>query len=319
MNYNYYPLVFKQTVIRSYYDNNCKNIKNILCIYKISKSSLYNWISLHKTNKLTYKKIYTKKSKILPEIKCYIRSYVLRKKRFIYKKLITMIKKRYNVPISKTSLYNVLKKLNITRKRFRCKFIYKRKNIHNEEIKKFKHLIKNININKIISIDETHIDTHITSIYGWNVKGKKIYTKKYIRYKKRFTIIMAINNNKVVHYKIIENSANSEDFKNFLLEMNKKYNLKNQNLLMDNARIHHAKIIKLLISEMNSIPLFNVPYCPEYNPIEMAFSKIKLQIRQKNNNHILKNLLKNIKDSISNITKNDLQNYFKKSRNLLKV
>jgi len=315
---NCYPLVFKQSVIRCYYNNNCKNIQYILNVYKISKSSLYNWINLHKINKLTYKKRYTKKSKIIPKIKCYIRSYVLRKKRFMYKKLIALIKKRYNIIISKSSLYNTLNKLNITRKRYRQKFIYKHKNIHNEEIKKFKQKIKNIETDKIISIDETHIDTHITSIYGWNVKGKKIYTKKYVKYKKRFTIIMAINNNKVIHYKIINNSANSKDFKIFLLETNKKYVLKNHNLLMDNARIHHAKIIKSLINDMKCTALFNVPYCPEYNPIEMTFSKIKLQIRQKNNNHILKNLLKNIKDSIHSITEMDLKNYFKKSLNMLK-
>ena len=74
---------------------------------------------------------------------------------------------------------------------------------------------------------------------------------------------MAINNNKVIHYKIVENSANSMDFKNFLLEINAKYVLKNHNLLKDNARIHHAKIIKSIINEMKSTSLFNVSYCYE--------------------------------------------------------
>jgi len=153
---------------------------------------------------------------------------------------------------------------------------------------------------------------------GWNIKGKKIYTKKYIKYKKRFTIIMVIDNKRVIHYKIIKDSANADDFKKFITEINKKYNLKNKYLLLDNARIHHAKIVKSLINEIKSTLLFNVPYCPEYNPIEMVFSKMKLLIRQKNNNYLTNHLINNIKNSIKNISKQNIKNYFDKSLNLLK-
>ena len=166
MRYNYYPLIFKQSVIRHYYHNNRKNIKNILHIFKISKSSLYNWIYLYKNNKLTHKKKYIKKSKIAYHIKCYIRSYVLRKKVFMYKKLLILIKRKYNISISKSTLYNILKKLNITRKRYRCKYIYKKKNKHNKEIRNFKQTMKQVDINRLVSIDETHIDTHVNNLYG---------------------------------------------------------------------------------------------------------------------------------------------------------
>jgi len=96
-------------------------------------------------------------------------------------------------------------------------------------------------------------------------KVKKIYRKKYIKYKKRFTIIMAITNKRVIHYTIITNSANAKDFKNFILDTNKKYNLKNKYILMDNARIHHAKINKYVINNLKSNTIYNVLYYPEYN------------------------------------------------------
>ncbi len=53
MKYNYYQLSFKQSVLNMYYSNNRKNIKYILDIFKISKSSLYNWVRLYESNKLT--------------------------------------------------------------------------------------------------------------------------------------------------------------------------------------------------------------------------------------------------------------------------
>lgn len=38
-------------------------------------------------------------------------------------------------------------------------------------------------------------------------------------------------------------------------------------LLMDNARIHHSKIVKTYLETTNLKTIYNVAYCPEYNPI----------------------------------------------------
>jgi len=51
---------------------------------------------------------------------------------------------------------------------------------------------------------------------------------------------------------------------------------------------------------------------------EMVFSKMKLLIRQKNNNYLTNHLINNIKNSIKNISKQNIKNYFDKSLNLLK-
>ena len=56
-------------------------------------------------------------------------------------------------------------------------------------------------------------------------------------------IICAINNKKIIHFKIIKGSANANIFKNFLEELIQK-GIHNKYLLLDNARIHHAKLVK---------------------------------------------------------------------------
>ena len=72
---NYYPLFYKIIIIEFYMSRKCK-ITEIIKIFKISKSSLYNWISQHIKNKLTEKKKYTNKSKITDKIKIYIIKYI---------------------------------------------------------------------------------------------------------------------------------------------------------------------------------------------------------------------------------------------------
>ena len=45
---------------------------------------------------------------------------------------------------------------------------------------------------------------------------------------------------------------------------------------MDNASIHHVDGIVQMIQDARALVLFLLPYSPDYNPIEEAFSKVKL-------------------------------------------
>jgi transposase len=101
-------------------------------------------------------------------------------------------------------------------------------------------------------------------------------------------------------------------FKEFLEELENK-GIKNKYYLLDNARIHHSKIVKEYMKVSTNKLLFNVPYSPEYNPIEMIFSKIKSIVRKKSNNEIIRKLLNNIRKAIKKIRRMDLYNSYTKS------
>jgi len=81
----------------------------------------------------------------------------------------------------------------------------------------------------------------------------------------------------------VKGSANATYFKDFLETLINKVD-KDNFFLLDNARIHHAKIVKAYTESINCNLLFNAPYCPEFNPIEHVFSKFKYYIRNKNDN-----------------------------------
>ena len=68
---------------------------------------------------------------------------------------------------------------------------------------------------------------------------------------------------------------------------------------MDNARTHHSVIFKQFIEDNKLNIIYNVPYRPEFNPIEKVFSKIKFLIRSKNNNNDGAHLTKKYKRSIN--------------------
>lgn len=298
---NYYSYDLKIKIVELYFFKQFDVLK-ISNLFNISKSSIYNWIKLYSSNSLnkTKQKYVLKNSKFRNiDIRNAISSYTTKKPCFNYITLLNYIKRKTNIKISKSCLYSILTDLNITKKFIKFKKSYKcKKQIY--KIKKLAKIIKNINYNNVISIDEVSFDTNIIKKVGWSKKGIKIFKNINATYK-RITVICAISNKQLLHHKILNNSANAIDFKQFILELENKIILNNKILFLDNARIHHSKIIKTYILNKTFKLLFNIPYCPQFNPIECVFSKLKYLVKNFNNNNILENLIFNVVKSFKKL------------------
>lgn len=281
-------------------------------VFNVSNGSMYNWKS--KLANGTLNNCKTRVSKITPNIKCYIRQYVISRKNFNYRNLITMIKKKYNVIIGKSSIYNILNKFKIKKKKIYVKTCSADKDKRKQLIHEFKNKLKSISVDDIISMDECSIDSHINHNYGWALKGKKL--KVYIKHNRiRYTVLCAVSNTKVIHVEIISGSANAIIFKDFMKKVFSKLSRRKKSyILLDNARIHHAKIFKEYMQTIKSKELiYNVPYSPESNPIEKVFGETKKYLRDTKVTNI--NLKNEINKAFGKIPKKNLISYFNKSMN----
>jgi len=291
------------------------NISNAIKIFNVSKSSIYGWISLYKNGLLikesNMRTLY--KSKITPEIEKYVKLYVLKRVTFNCKNLNRCIRNIFNKTISVSSIYKILKKNNMSYKKVGKKIIPENRNIE-KQIINLKQEIKKYDSDKIISIDETHFDTHMCPKYGWSSKGEPI--KKIIGtpIRKRKTLTLAVTKDEIVGYNIINNSSNSKNFENFLKEsvLNK---IENGAILMDNAKIHHSKAVKDCVNKTTNKIIYNVAYNPETNPIEFCFSEIKRFVSKKEPKTD-NQLIKEIEKSLKTITESKLKAFFKHSLNI---
>ena len=309
MKINNYPLIFKIKVVNYYYLYK-PIIKNLLHVFGICKSTLYNWLKLYTENKLAEKQKYNKISKYTNSVKEYIIKYVCKKINFNCKKITMLVKTRFNINCSKSAIYSILKQNNITHKRIKIKTKFSNKSKTRKMINILKKNVNAIGKENIISIDESSFDTHINSHYGWSKKGSRINAIKR-KQRIRYSVISAISMNKVINVTIIKGSVNSIVFIEFIKNVINKIQ-KNKVLFMDNARIHHSKLFTEYIKTIKNKVLYNVPYCSEYNPIEMVFSKVKSMVHKRTNNTELINLHKNIKYGFNKIIKSNLVGYYNK-------
>ena len=81
--------------------------------------------------------------------------------------------------------------------------------------------------------------------------------------------------NGLLYSHICDQAIDSESFTQFLKGLRRKMGRKRIALFMDQLRVHKARSVVEIYDKLDIIPVFNVGYSPEFNPIEAVFSKIK--------------------------------------------
>ena len=76
-----------------------------------------------------------------------------------------------------------------------------------------------------------------------------------------------------------ENSVNVQKFKQYLQELRARNGDEKIALFMDNLSAHRSEKSLAEATRLGFRCIFNVPYSPEYNPIEFVFSKVKQKFR----------------------------------------
>ena len=292
---------FKSLVLNSY--NNGDSIKRIVNRFKICRKTLYNW-----RMQTTFRKYKPKglSDKYSGEVREYVSKYVINNSRFNIRKLVKKMNKQFECKYNTHNLYYLLRKLNITYKKAKkCIIIDKRK--HYKETSKLIDTVNEIGHDNVISIDESHYQLNMNNTYGWNYKGTSVMFRNNSNKRLKVSLLLAVSNSKVICRTIVKGSVNSNIFSQFIKTVNRR--VKNKHLLMDNARIHRAKKVTDIIKTSSNKQLFNVPYNPQTNPIEQVFNKSKILIKEKLSD-TYKRLVRSIKYTLNNITRNDLNNFY---------
>jgi len=109
--------------------------------------------------------------------------------------------------------------------------------------------------------------------------GERAYSPQWVYRGQKTTVIGAMTQSQWLAKRTLTGSMKTDDFFTFiqedLLPLLKPHHV----LILDNLCIHkHPKILHLLESAEVTV-LFLPPYSPEFNPIEMLWSKVKSMLR----------------------------------------
>lgn len=218
--------------------------------------------------------------------------------------LIKLINNKFSILVSLTYIYNILNKHNYSYKKIRINSNPYSKEKQKEQLLEIKNKIQN-NIDNIISIDEISIKEFENFDKGWCLKGieHEVNNKNKKINNKRYSVLMASSNKKIINYTIVEKGIKTNDFNKFMLKLN-RMDKQNKNIyFLDNARVHITKSFNKIKKDYKLNVIYNAPYQSKYNPIEYVFSLLRKQIQKYSNKsyieliNIINNFNKNIEES----------------------
>ena len=311
---------YKINAVRYYLKH--QDLRETCKIFHCKYQSLARWVKTYKQTKSVKRKTRKNRNlKITPEIEKYIKEYVKKYPTTTLWEYAKLIKEKFGVQLSDRSIYNILHKNKITRKRIRSKYYpEKREGQEKQDLETFYNKLKQYDYTKTICLDETSIPLNMTLSYGRSRSGTRVIKKTNKYPYKRFNLLCAISAKKVIGWKLYperKGGVKTDDILAFYDEFIKdKY--KNHLVIMDNAVIHKSKIIRETIENSKNDLLYSVPYHPETNSIEEFFSQLKHYIKKESPN-TYEEIDKVIKDILANkITKEHFTNYLKHSYKIYK-
>lgn len=305
---------YKLTAVKYYLSKN-EDMRDVCKIFKCSYKSLSRWVNQYQEKGNVKRKTRKNRNiKITPEIEMFVKQQIRKYPTMTLWELSKLVNHTYKVKLTDKSIYNILTKHKITRKRLRNKYYpEKREGQEKQDLEDFYKTLNKYYYNKTICLDETSIYLNMTQSYGRSKSGTRVI-KRTTKYPyKRFNLLCAISYNKVIGwtlYEYVKGGLTKEHIVDFYNQYIKdKY--KNHLIIMDNARIHKAKIIREVIEESKNELLYSVPYHPETNAIEEFFSQLKHYIK-KQSPQTYQDIHKTISNIIdSNIETKHLENYLK--------
>jgi transposase/transposase-like protein len=300
-----------------YYLNNNNTMDNTCKIFNCKKPSLHRWIQIYKTKKNLQRKPRTaisykvKKEQVKTALKL-----VDNNEQLTMDELLFGMKQKYpTFDITRQHLGRIIRTNNRTRKRTRHQHFPKERHHKptdkEKELDDFYNTLKQYQMDKIISLDETSVGALLMPSYSRCYIGKRcvVKTNKNFVFQK-FTLLVAINNSKRIGHEFYEKGGTTKER---MIEFLEKYifgKFKNHLIILDNARSHHNDLIKEAIIKSGNQYLFSIPYTPKTNAIEQYFNQLKYYLKKYRNVNNFQQLKENVKLSLDKIKPNNYHNYF---------
>ena len=150
----------------------------------------------------------------------------------------------------------------------------------------------------------------MTPLYGWSVRGQRVIDYVSHGHWKTTTFLAALRHDGLSAPMVIDGAINGEWFLAYVNKILVPTLRKGEIVVLDNLSSHKVVGVKELIESAGAEVLYLPPYSPDFNPIELVFSKLKTMLR-KLKSRTMEDLWKNLGEICDIFSKKECCNYFK--------
>ena len=162
----------------------------------------------------------------------------------------------------------------------------------------------------MIFIDESGAKTNMTRLYGRAIRRQRVYEAVPSGHWCTTTMVAAMGLEGPKAPFVFEGATNTEAFDTYVKRILVPELHPGDLVVMDNLSSHKSANIQAMICATGAKLWYLPPYSPDFNPIELMWSKIKAYLR-KVKARTWDALVKAIADALKTITTEDCINWFK--------
>lgn len=144
----------------------------------------------------------------------------------------------------------------------------------------WKEVQKEMESSRLVFLDESGVNTDMTRRYARAYKGTRAHGSAPLNKAISTTILSSIRADGTTVPLVFSGALNREKFKEYLSE-NLLPTLKPGDIVIaDNLKAHKGDGILELVASVGASIVYLPPYSPDFNPIELMWSKIKAYLRK---------------------------------------
>ena len=255
-----------------HYERFYKSLRGVAQIYSVSKSSLQRWVTMKPSIRKP-----RRPKQILREIRDCIDAALAATPCMTVQQICSTVASKCSLRRSSTNTTRKwLKDLKYSRKK-----VYKTVEYTPSEglTSEFINTYSYLRDTDIVCIDEAGFHVGDYGRYGYSKRGRRIHvaSSRTVR-KVKYSLILAIGPQGVLHYHILNGSCKKTNFVDFMNDLPAEL-VDQKTLVMDNIMFHHSVETLDAAKRKNCKILHIPPYSPRYNAIEYAFSILKRNYR----------------------------------------
>jgi transposase len=170
---------------------------------------------------------------------------------------------------------------------------------------------QHVRLDQLVFIDEFGASSNMTRLYARGPRGQRIVCRTPHGHWKMLSTIAALNAAGILTAGTFEQAVDEDTFVGFVEQCLVPKLTPGQVVVLDNLPAHKSPRVDALIESAGARVMRLPPYSPDYNPIEMAISKIKTLLRKRGARRITA-LFFAIAEALESITADDAVAYIRK-------
>ncbi len=144
----------------------------------------------------------------------------------------------------------------------------------------FRERLEQVPPEDLVFLDESGVNRAMARLFARSKRGERAFGSVPDKRGKNVTLIGALSLEGVIAAMTVEMATTGEVFKAYLEQVLVPVLRAGQVVVMDNLSAHKVDGVRSLIESAGAKLMYLPPYSPDFNPIEMCWSKVKAMLRR---------------------------------------